>query len=94
MRAVGWGRWRIMALVIAETLVISFLGAALGVALSFLATAALQHVSSLSGYLEPEYTAAIFWRAFYTAAGIGFLGAIYPSARAGLLKPLEALRHE
>ena len=94
MRAVGWGRWRIMVLVVAETLTISFVGAALGVALSFLVTSGLQHVSSLVGYLDPQYDARIFWRAFYTAAGIGFLGAIYPSARAALIKPLEALRHE
>jgi putative ABC transport system permease protein len=94
MRAVGWGRGRIMFLVIAETLVITFFGAALGVGLSFLVTAGLQHVSSLVGYLDPQYDAQVFARAFWTAAGIGFLGAVYPSARAALLSPLEALRHE
>ena len=88
MRAVGWGRGRIMILVIAETLVISFLGAALGVGLSFLVTTGLQHVSSLVGYLDPQYDTQVFWRAFWTAAGIGFLGAIYPSAACSAAQPV------
>ena len=74
MRAVGWGRWRIVALVVSEAIIISVLGAALGVALSFAATVVLQDLSSLKGFLHPQYTAGIFWRALYTAAGIGFLG--------------------
>ena len=94
MRAVGWSRRRVMSLVVLEALVISVLGAALGVALSFVATIALQEWSSIRGFLDPRYTATIFWRALYIAVGIGFLGAIYPSARAALLRPLDALRHE
>ena len=94
MRAVGWSRRRVMLLVVLEALVISVLGAALGVVLSFAATRALQEWSSISGFLDPVYTATIFWRALYIAAGIGFLGAIYPSARAAFLRPLDALRHE
>jgi putative ABC transport system permease protein len=94
MRAVGWSRKRVLALVVLEALVISVLGAALGVALSFVATIALQEFSSISGFLDPQYSAGIFWRALYIAIGIGFLGAIYPSARAAFLRPLDALRHE
>lgn len=94
MRAVGWSRRRVMSLVVLEALVISVLGAAFGVAFSFLATVALQEWSSIRGFLDPQYTASIFWRALYIAVGIGFLGAIYPSARAALLRPLDALRHE
>jgi putative ABC transport system permease protein len=94
MRAIGWSRRRMMMLVVLEVLVISVLGAALGVLLSFVATQALERWSSISGFLNPVYTAGIFWRALYVAAGIGILGAIYPSARAAFLRPLDALRHE
>jgi putative ABC transport system permease protein len=65
MRAVGWGRWRIMVLVVAETLTISFFGAALGVALSFLVTSGLEHVSSLVGYLDPQYDADLLARVLH-----------------------------
>lgn len=94
LRAIGWSRRRVMAMVIAETLVISLAGAAIGVVISFLGVQILQEVESLRGVLEPEYTGAVFARALSTAIGIGFLGAIYPALRAALLAPLEALRHE
>lgn len=94
LRSVGWSRRRVVAMVVGETLVISLAGAVLGVALSFVAVEILQQVGSLRGVLDPDYTAAVFWRALATAVGIGFLGAQYPAARAAFLPPLEALRRE
>jgi putative ABC transport system permease protein len=94
LRAVGWRRRRVMLLVIGEALVISLVGAALGVALAFGVTTLLEHLPQLSGYLHPEYQADTFWRALYIAAGIGFLGALYPALRAALIQPLRALRYE
>lgn len=94
LRAIGWSRRRVMGLVVGEAMLISLVGAALGVAVSFGATAALERLPSLRGILDPTYTPGVFWRALYTAAGIGFFGALYPSLRAALVVPLEALRHE
>jgi putative ABC transport system permease protein len=94
LRAIGWSRRRVIALVVGEAVLISLLGAAIGVGLSFGATAVLERSSSLRGILHPDYTAEIFLRALYTAVGIGILGALYPAARAAILAPLEALRHE
>jgi putative ABC transport system permease protein len=94
LRAIGWSRRRVMALVIGETLLVSLAGAAIGVAMSFVAITVLQHVGNLAGVLDPAYTADVFGRALTTAAGIGFFGALYPALRAALLQPLEALRRE
>jgi putative ABC transport system permease protein len=94
LRAVGWARTRIVALVFGEALVVGVVGAAVGVGLSFLATAALRHVAELVGILHPVYTAGIFARALYVAIGVAVLGALYPAVRAASLEPLEALRRE
>ncbi len=92
--AVGWARRRILALVFGEALIVGVIGAAVGVGLSFVATSALRHVGELVGILNPVYTAGIFGRALYVAAGTALLGALYPAVRAAYLEPLEALRRE
>jgi putative ABC transport system permease protein len=81
-------------MVMGEAMLISIIGAAVGVGLAYAATRALVRVSSLMGLLHPVYQAHMFFTALWVAAGIGLLGAIYPGIRAALLRPLQALRHE
>ncbi|MGB8649259.1 MAG: ABC transporter permease [Mycobacteriales bacterium] len=94
LSAIGWTRRRVMAMVLGESLVIGLLGAVLGVAGSFGATQAVQHLPGLQGVLHPDYQAGTFWRALETAFTMSLLGALYPAAKAAWLAPLEALRHE
>lgn len=94
LRALGWSRQRLVSLVMGEALGMSVLGAAGGVALAFLLTAALAHLSSLQGLLEPQYSASTFLIALYSAVGIGLLAALYPCLRAAFLRPGDALRRE
>lgn len=94
LRSVGWTRRRLLAMVIGEALCISVLGAAAGVALAFALTFSLSNFSSLQGLLQPEFSSGIFWTALYSAIGIGLVAALYPSARAAMLRPGAALRRE
>jgi putative ABC transport system permease protein len=94
LRAVGWTRQRLVSLVMGEAVTISVLGAALGVGLAFLLTFALAHGSSLQGLLEPQYSSSTFGMALVSAVGIGVVAALYPSLRAGTLRPGDALRKE
>ncbi len=94
LRSLGWSRRRVVSMVLAEALLISLLGAAIGVGLAVGLVALLASLPSLAGILEPSYPTASFLRALVTAAAVGFLGALYPAARAGLLKPIVAIRHE
>jgi len=94
LRSLGWTRRRLVSLVMGEALSISLLGAGLGVGLAFLLTFSLARASSLRGFLQPEYSASTFGMALYSAVGIGLIAALYPSLRAGLLRPGVALRKE
>jgi putative ABC transport system permease protein len=94
LRAVGWARTRVVCLVVGEVAVLTVVGSALGVALSFAAVAALESLPQLAGVLHANYTQAAFWRALYTGLGMALVGALYPALRAANLTPLRALSHE
>jgi len=94
LRAIGWSRRRLWALILGEALVVSLIGAAFGVALSFAVTALLERLPDLRGILHATFAAGDFWRALYTAGVIGLVAALYPAWRAGRLDPLTALRRE
>lgn len=94
LRAIGWSRRRLFSLVVGEALLISVIGAGVGVGLSFLATEILKHLSTLRGILHPSYTPGIFGRALGIAAGVALIGALYPASRAALLSPQDAIRRE
>jgi len=94
LRAVGWTRRRLFRLVLGEALVVSFMGAALGIVVGIAAVQALTHVDALVGVFQPRYEAWIFGRALLFAFAMATLGALYPAVRAARLTPLSALQHE
>jgi len=94
LRAVGWSRRRLLAMVFGEAIGISLLGAGLGVGLAFALMTALESFSSLRGIFHAQLTSEVFATALYSAVAIGVLAALYPSARAALLQPGVALRRE
>ncbi len=94
LRAIGWSKRRLWALILGEALCISFVGAALGVGLSFVLVTALERLPAVQGILHATFTAGDVWRALYTAGVIGVVAAVYPALRASRLQPLDAMRHE
>lgn len=94
LRAIGWSRRRLVALVFGEAFIIAMAGAVLGVVLAFAAVRVLAHLPALAGVLKPTYQAWVFGRALATAVAVSALGALYPSLRAARLSPQEAMRRE
>jgi putative ABC transport system permease protein len=94
LRAIGWTRRRTVGLLVGENVMLAFVGAAVGVALSFVVAAGLARLPALRGILHPNFTEDAFWRALFTALGMTFIGALYPTTRAALLTPLKALSYE
>ena len=83
-----------IALVIGEAVVVSVVGAALGVALGWGAINVLQQLDQLRGIFQPIYKADIFTRSLSFGLTVAFLGALYPALRAALVAPITAVRRE
>ena len=94
LRAVGWTRARVVGLVMGEAVLISLAGAAVGLAMGYVAIQLIQRVPGVVGVFQPDYPASIFGRALGIAIGMALIGAFYPAVRAALLEPMDALRHE
>ncbi|MFM7069548.1 MAG: ABC transporter permease [Actinomycetes bacterium] len=94
LRAIGWSRRRLVALVTGEAGIIAIVGAALGVGLAFGVVQLLARLPALLGILHPIYEPWVFGRALLTALAVTSLGALYPSLRASQLSPVAAMRHE
>ena len=94
LRAAGWNRRRLFGLVLGEALLVSFVGAALGVVIGFVAVIGLTQVPQLLGVFHPAYHSGIFARALVFAFAMAVLGALYPAVQAARLAPLVALQHE
>lgn len=94
LRAVGWSRRRLVALVFGEAALIALVGAALGVGLAFVAVIVLSGLPELSGILKATYEPWVFGRALVTATMVTALGALYPALRAAQLSPQAAMRRE
>lgn len=93
LRAIGWGRFMILRLILAEGLILCLLGGLLGVGLG---VAGLQVLRFLKGFewIQGTYSVGLFGESLVVALGMGLLGSIYPAIRAVRITPIEALRYE
>jgi putative ABC transport system permease protein len=101
MKALGVKRWDIGRLFITESLLMGWVGGALGVALAFffqqLTLFALSLVASASAGTVP----VIFYNSWYIVGGfilfalmIALVTGLYPARRATTINPIDAIRYE
>ena len=94
LRAIGWRKRRVLAMIVRESLALSLLGSGAGVMLGIGLGLALNAVPFIEGFLRLRYSVRLFAQAFGTAIILGAVGGVYPAWRASRLPPVEALRYE
>jgi ABC-type antimicrobial peptide transport system permease subunit len=94
LRALGWRRRAILGLILNESLVLGFLGALAGMALSVGWVTLIQTILIHDDSLKLIWTMENVIRALVVALGLALVGGFYPALRATRMQPVEALRYE
>jgi len=94
LRSVGWGRRRILFLILGESMTLSLLGGIVGIGVGVGAVIAIGRSSSIMGIFGSQFTPVLFIRALVTVIVLGLLGGAYPAWWASRLLPVEALRYD
>jgi putative ABC transport system permease protein len=94
LRAIGWRKSRVVRLVLYESLMLSVLGAGVGIGSAVLLTRALTWWPLVNGLIKGDVAPAVMVQGFFIALAVGLIGGAYPAYRGAYLLPTEALRHE
>jgi len=91
LKALGFSRFDVVELLLGETLILTSMGAGLGIALTFLIEAILKHTNpALTVLISPAWIFSAILLALIGAAA----GAVYPALRAASYDPVVALAYE
>jgi ABC-type antimicrobial peptide transport system permease subunit len=94
LRALGWKKWRVVRMVLVESLALSLLSSVIGFVFGIGLGALFTLDPAMGAFLTPSYSPQLFVQVFALALVLGALGGIYPAWRAAGLRPIEALRYE
>jgi len=93
LRAVGWTRYRVMGMILGESLLLSLAGGALGVLLGAGLAWLLASMPGLAGLTRASVPPLLMVQAFIATLVLGCVGGAYPAWYASRLPPVLALSY-
>lgn len=94
LRALGWSRWRVLRIILGESVVLSAAGGVVGIFLGIGLAKLTGAIPGMGVLLEGVFAPEIFLQGMITALVLGLVGGVYPAWRAAGLRPVEALSYE
>ena len=94
LRAVGWTPWKIMKLILGESLILSVGGFVIGIILGIATVYIISSLPRVSTLVSPSFSGITILIALGVALLLGLVGGAYPAYKACRLSPMEALRYE
>jgi putative ABC transport system permease protein len=94
LRALGWRRRRVIAMVLGESTLLSILGAVIGIVLAVVLVRFLASLPASGRLVEGDIPFQIMAQGFVLALLLGLIGGVYPAWSASRLAPVEGLRHD
>jgi putative ABC transport system permease protein len=94
LRAIGWRPWRVMQMILMESVLLSLAGGIAGTAGALGLIWGLSRLPQVNGAIRATASPMIVLTGFAIALLVGLIGAAYPAYRGARLLPTEALRHE
>ena len=91
--AIGWRRWRIMQMILAESLLLGLVGGIIGCGLGAATARLLEKSPWVQGKLEAVVELPLLGVALLIALALGGLGGLYPAWIGARMSPARALRH-
>jgi putative ABC transport system permease protein len=94
LRALGWRRRKILALILNEALAMGLVSVVVAVGVAFGLAWLLGRLPFYGEAFRPVWGAEVFVRAAGIALVLGLIGGLFPALRASRMQPIEALRYE
>jgi putative ABC transport system permease protein len=94
LRAIGWKKSRVVRMILGEALILSLVGAAMGIGTAILLVQWLTTLPAVAGFIEGTIAGSVFLKGILLAIAVGLLGGAYPAWHAAQMLPSEGLRHE
>ena len=94
LRAVGWSQWRVLWMILGESILVCLLGGVAGIGIGWVIMYNLSKISVALTWGNSGLSSDLIIQAFIIMVFLGIVGGLYPAWRASRLHPIEALRYE